>query len=93
MYRLVKEDSKGDKAWNHYAGAVEMIALSLFMLGRTGEPAIVKEIRERMETASKYYKIGKAMRAKQVLLCYILFILQSLHKKHNQMVMYIEVNQ
>ena len=31
MYRMVKEDTKLDKAWNHYAGAVEMVALSLFM--------------------------------------------------------------
>eukprot|EP00750_Incisomonas_marina_P013045 INCI17209.6.p1 GENE.INCI17209.6~~INCI17209.6.p1 ORF type:complete len:1596 (-),score=327.37 INCI17209.6:122-4570(-) len=64
MYRMVKEDTKLDKAWNHYAGAVEMVALSLFMLMRTGD-AVVREIRERMETAAKYYKIGKASRTAQ----------------------------
>jgi len=88
MYRIVKEDSKADKAWNHYAASVEMVALCLFMyvrsshrptqrnwldvcnlcterlrhrLARLGD-AVVREIRERMETAAKYYLIGKSAR-------------------------------
>ena len=32
LYRMVRDDYKGDKAWLHHAGACEMVALSQFML-------------------------------------------------------------
>ncbi|ERN15998.1 hypothetical protein AMTRI_Chr11g151670 [Amborella trichopoda] len=55
-YRLLSTDYKLDKAWRRYAGAQEMIGLSLFMLDQSG-----KEAEYYMENAfSTYLKMGSS---------------------------------
>ncbi|KAH7426816.1 hypothetical protein KP509_10G018000 [Ceratopteris richardii] len=50
-YRLISSDYKADKAWKHYAGAQEMIGLSLFMLDQSR-----KEAELAMESAFSTYQ-------------------------------------
>ncbi|MCO5560999.1 hypothetical protein L7F22_014619 [Adiantum nelumboides] len=50
-YRLISSDYKADKAWKHYAGAQEMIGLSLFMLDQSR-----KEAELSMESAFSTYQ-------------------------------------
>eukprot|EP00250_Pteridium_aquilinum_P007625 c17296_g1_i1 orf=72-4250(+) len=50
-YRLISSDYKTDKAWKHYAGAQEMIGLSLFLLDQSR-----KEAEQSMELAFSTYQ-------------------------------------
>ncbi|CAA6663549.1 unnamed protein product [Spirodela intermedia] len=55
-YRLLSTDYKLDKAWKHYAGAQEMVGLSLFMLDQSK-----KEAEYSMENAfHSYERIGSS---------------------------------
>lgn len=52
VYKLIKDDFKQDKSWNHYAAVHEMIALSLYLSDPYGR---AKEIFSSIETALLSY--------------------------------------